>query len=419
MNPSFSSLGMRLQPPAIATLMNAALETPGVLSLAAGFTDSATLPVAEVGAAVVALAQRRGLPHHLQYGLNQGRPMLRELLAARTRQLDGGAPSQVAAEATIIGNGSQQLLYLAMQVLCDPGDIVLVERPTYFVFFEMLAGMGVRAVSLPVQADGTLDIAGIEVRLAELRASGDASRIKAVYVMSYFGNPSARSRTAGEKAALARVLAANDLLVPVLEDAAYRDLWFERPWPAPSVFAQPEWQAFPRMYLGTLTKPFATGLKTGYAHVSDASWLQRLLWLKGHHDFGSANFNQAVLETVLAGGDFDRHLGKLRVTYATKMKALSAALEEAGLRRLGWRWEEPAGGLYLWLEGPAGVDTAAGGSLWKACLAAGVLYVPGGLCLSDVPGARFARLSFGVLAPEALREAARRFAQGAAAIAPA
>ena len=124
---------------------------------------------------------------------------------------------------------------------------------------------------------------------------------------------------------------------------------------ARSVFALEAWDSFQRLYLGTLTKPFATGLKIGFAHASDAGLLDRMIWLKGHHDFGSAHFNQAVLEHVLEVGDFDAHLGELRPAYAAKMVCLNRALEAAGLRHLGWDWKVPDGGLYLWLRAPEGI----------------------------------------------------------------
>ena len=412
-DPSFSHLGNRLQPPAIAALMSAALADPGMLSLAAGFTDTATLPSAAVREAVEALGARPGPPEFLQYGANRGRDGLRRLLAARTAALDGLPAGAIDPERSLIGNGSQQLLHLAMQVLADPGDIVLVERPTYFVFMEMLAGLGVEAVGLPALADGALDLPACHELIAALAASPRRSRVKALYLMSYFGNPSGISRTEAEKVALAGMLAGAGLVVPVIEDAAYRDLGFAGAWPARSVLALEAFEAFPRLYLGTLTKPFATGLKIGYGHATDRAWFERMCWLKGHQDFGSANFTQAILEQVIGSGGLDRHVQGLRVTYEEKMRVLDTALESGGLRAAGWSWTRPEGGLYLWLRAPAGVDTDGEGPFWRACMAERVLYVPGSLCLPAPTDRRFVRLSYGVLAGAALAEAAARFCRAA------
>ncbi len=411
---SFSALGQRATPPIIARLMTAALENPRLLSLAAGFTDNATLPVETFGEAVAALTAPGASPELLQYGTNQGRPRLRQLLAERLAREEGHDPSWAEAGRLLVTNGSQQALYLAMQVLCDPGDIVLVDRPSYFVFLEMLRGLGLEARSLPVGADGRLDLAALDAKLTAWQRTGDTARIKAVYLVGYFSNPSGRSLEVDEKRGLARLLSAHRLVVPTIEDAAYRQMAFDGSAGAPSVLALEEWSAFPRLYAGTLTKPFATGLKVGYGYCTDDEWRSRMLHVKGHQDFGSANLNQAVLERVLGDGSFDRHLGRIRPAYARKMQVLHAALVEGGLQRLGWSWAQPQGGLYLWLQAPADADLGLDTAFYRACVGAGVLYVPGELCYGDVPAKNTARLTFGVLAEEDLREAARRFCYVAA-----
>lgn len=424
--PVLSALGGRARPPAITALMQTALETPGLLSLAAGFTDNATLPVAAVGEAFRELVAQAADAEFLQYGTNAGRPGLRAALAARVLAQDarGAAPeaSAVAARAaqTFVTNGSQQALYLAVQTLCEPGDIVLVDRPSYFVFLELLGGQGVEARSLPVDAKGRLDASALAELLRGMRASGERARLKAVYFVSWFSNPSGRTLDEGEKRELAGVLRAEDCVVPVIEDAAYRELGFD---PAaamaqPGVLGDPAWDAFPRLYTGTLTKPFATGLKVGYGMCDSASWRSAMLHVKGHHDFGTANFAQALLERALTGGAFETQLAVLRRAYREKRDALDAALRAGGLADLGWRWRKPEGGLYLWLEGPGDVDTGGEGEFCRACLSEGVLYVPGALCHGDRPPRNTARLSYGVLAPAALAEAGARFCRAARRVAP-
>jgi len=389
--------------------MSMALETPGLLSLAAGFTDNKTLPVGTVRDAVEALARSSADPETLQYGTNQGRPGLRRLLATKLAALEPTLDPEVLTRGTLVTNGSQQALYLAMQVLCDPGDIVLVDRPSYFVFLEMLAGLGVQARSLPLDDAGRIDGAALRQLLAAMEARGETKRLKAVYFVSYFSNPSARSLDEAEKIAVAEALGERDLIVPVLEDAAYRDLYFRQPYAARSVLSLPAWDAFPKFYLSTLTKSFATGLKVGYGFCSDRAWLEKMLHVKGHHDFGTANFSQAVFETVLANGGFEAQLARIRPAYEVKMRALHGTLLSEGLRDLGWSWPEPTGGIYLWLKTPPALDTSMNAAFCQACVREGVLYVPGDLCFGDEPPRHFARLSFGVLDEAALAVAARRF----------
>lgn len=407
----FSRLGERADPPVIARLMAMAIETPGLLSLAAGFTDNATLPVDFVGDAWVGLCANAQKTNNefLQYGTNSGRPALRRMLAERTARLDGLASGAATLErGTFITNGSQQALYLAMQVLCDPGDVVLVDRPSYFVFLEMLRGLGIEARSLPLDSANRIDAAALGRLLDALRSQN--RRVKAVYFVSYFCNPSARCLDEAEKSAIAETLASRGMRIPVIEDAAYRELYFKNEYTARSVFALPAWADFPKLYTSTLTKPFATGLKVGYGICTDEAWCKRMLHVKGHHDFGSANFNQAVMEQALSGGSYDRQLSRLRPAYHQKMLALHGTLKSTGLADRGWKWAEPAGGLYLWLEAPHGLDTGMDSAFCHECIKEGVLYVPGDLCFGDAPERNFIRLSFGVLGAADLAEAARRFA---------
>ena len=411
---AFSALGRRAAPPVIARLMSAALESRDLLSLAVGFTDNATLPVAPFGAAVAALTTEGQTSELLQYGTNQGRPGLRRQLAARLEREEGWPAGRADPERFFVTNGSQQALYLAMQALCDPGDIILVERPSYFVFLELLTGLGIEARSIPVDAAGALDLPALDRLLATMRRDGSAGRLKAVYLIGYFANPSGRSLAVAEKRGLARTLAAHGLYLPTIEDAAYRQMAFDGSAGAPSILALDEWAEFPRLYAGTLTKPFATGLKVGYGCCTDCEWLGRMLHLKGHHDFGTANFNQAVLERVLGDGTFDAHLALLRPSYERKMRVLHEALLAGGLAASGWRWTPPGGGLYLWLTAPEGLDLGIDSAFCRACLDAGVLYVPGALCFGDAPLRNTVRLSFGVLGEPELREAARRFCAVAA-----
>lgn len=403
-----SAIGQRARLPAVAALIQTALENPRLLSLAAGFTDNSTLPRAEFLAAAQALAARPGDPEYLNYGTTQGRPRLRRLLAERLRFWEPTLPADSLATRFFITTGSQQALYLAVQSLCDPGDIVLVDRPSYFAFLEVVTGLGARARSLPYDESGRLQVGELKKMLGKLKHSGEIARVKAVYLVSYFSNPSGRSLGESDKAALGRTLAEEGVIVPVIEDAAYRELYFDTPHPSRSVLTLPEWSGFPQLYAATLTKPFATGGKVGYAYCSDEAWLTQLIAIKGPHDFGSANYNQALFEEILGAGGFEAHVPKVRRGYQAKMLALHEALLAEGLRDLGWHWDIPGGGMYLWLRAPAGIDTGMHGEFCQACVQEGVLYVPGDMCFGDHPARHYIRASYGVLMPDQLREAAKR-----------
>jgi 2-aminoadipate transaminase len=406
---SFSRLSREIASPVIVDLMARALANPDLLSLAAGFTDNAALPRELVGRFAAELTQP-GLDNEpLQYGQNQGRQRLRELSCAAIATHPGERAGALDPRDMFITNGSQQALYLAVQAICDPGDIVLVEEPSYFVCLEMLKGLGLRSVGIPCGADGGILPDGLAARLQELDAAGERAKVKAIYLVSYFCNPSSRSLDADEKRAVAKALLDAGYQIPVIEDAAYRDLYFDTPHPAPSIISMPEFAPFPKLYLGTYTKPFATGLKIGYGYCTHAEWKKKILGIKGHQDFGSAHFTQAIIERVLDAGLYPEHLAGIQKHYKQKAHILDTALSEGGLREAGWNWASPKGGLILWLRAPKDMDLRMESDFCQRCIAQGVLYVPGDLCFPDGKPWHCARLSSGALPEAKLKEAGRRF----------
>ena len=406
---NYSQTGLRQTESDIARLMTLALERPNILSLAAGFTDTATLPLADV----TRIAQRIGQEDDkrcLQYGPNQGRPELREALSNRLveqDQLPNGRTYPI--ENSFIANGSQQALYLAVLTLCDPGDIILVEQPTYFVFLEMLRGLGVNAVSMPMLSSGEVDVDSLQALLSDFQKRRILSKVKAVYLVSYYANPTGRSIASAVKESLMKALEDYDGKIALIEDAAYRELYFESPHPAPSLLKDGSGRSVPIFYTTTLTKPFASGLKIGYAYCTESDWVARMLAVKGQQDFGSANYPQAILGLALTDGVFDAHISKVRSSYWKKMDTLDNALR-FHLEGAEWQWTRPQGGLYLWLKAPEGIETHFESRLCHDCLEHDVMYVPGDLCFADNARKDFIRLSFGVLDLPSLELAAERFA---------
>ncbi len=405
----FSRLGQEIASPIIVDLMARALANPNLLSLAAGFTDNVTLPRELVRRYATELTQEGLANEPLQYGHNQGRQRLRELSCNAIATHPGEKVQAFDPSSMFITNGSQQALYLSIQAICDPGDIVLVEEPSYFVCLEMLKGLGLRPLGIPCDDTGGVLADGLAERLKQLDVAGQRSKVKAIYLVSYFCNPSSRSLSASEKRAVAKVLLDAGYQIPVIEDAAYRELYFDAPHPAPSIISMPEFDPFPKLYLGTYTKPFATGLKIGYGYCTHSEWRDKILCIKGHQDFGSAHFTQAIIERVLDAGHYSGHLSGVQKHYARKAQILDRTLRESDLKDAGWNWATPKGGLILWLRAPAGTDLRMESNFCQGCIERGVLYVPGDLCFSSGKPWHCARLSSGALPEDKLREAAELF----------
>jgi len=406
----YSSLGQRQKESNIARLMATAIERRDLLSLAAGFTDTDTLPLEELTELALALGDA-GDKRVFQYGTNQGDEALRSLIANRVADQDHR--ESFDAGDCFVTNGSQQALYLAAQTLCDPGDIVLVEQPSYFVFLEMLQGLGIRAVGMPMREDGEVDVPAVGALLDRFEASGEIDLVKAVYLVSFFANPTGHSISEGCKKEVLELLSRRGPGIALLEDAAYRELYFDEAFAAPGALAlSKSFPKVPMLYSSTLTKPLAAGLKVGYGLCNDSDWLARMLAVKGQQDFGTAHYNQSLLKRALATDLLDRHLGALRQSYHAKMQALDRALESE-MSGLGWKWRRPGGGLYIWMEAPIGVDTGFESAFHALALDAGVMYVPGSLCFASEEPRNFARLSFGVLSLEEVERAGKRFAEAA------
>jgi 2-aminoadipate transaminase len=399
----------------ISDLMQRALAAPDLISLAAGFVDHASLPVeatARVAAEVLGdeVEGRRAL----QYGTTRGDHALRARLVGLLEE-DEGVPAGAFGDVlprTVVTGGSQQLLYLVAETLLDPGDIVLVESPTYFVFMGVLRSRGARAIGVATD-EGGLRLDALEATLAGLESRGELDRVKLIYTISEHSNPSGLSLAAdrrGPLVDLARRFSKRQRIF-ILEDSAYRGLTYEGIEP-PSVWRH-DAEGQTVILARTFSKTFSPGLKTGYG-VLPEPLAAAVLNLKGNHDFGSAHFNQQLLERVLAEGLYRPQVERLRAVYRRKRDAMLAALEEQfGASGGAVSWTRPKGGLYVWLTLPEGVDTGRDGALFARCLERGVLYVPGRYAFADEPGpapTNHARLTFGVTAEAGLAEGIRRLA---------
>jgi 2-aminoadipate transaminase len=411
-NSALSALANRTEPPPISWLIKTALARPKLISLAAGFTDNATLPT-EISRRLlneILRSPKTGRPA-LQYGTTAGEPDLRQLTATHLQRLDGGHDRAHSPEHVIITGGSQQLLYLTLEALCDEGDLILVEDPTYFVFLSILQSRGLKARGVKLERDG-LDMAHFEKVLTQLQQSGELRRVKALYLVTYFQNPTGATTSLAKKSAALKLLkkferAAGHPLY-LIEDAAYRELRFDHGADVPTALTLPA--ARERViYAGTYSKPFATGVRVGFGILPEPLFTA-VLRIKGNHDFGTANLLQHLLTRALATGAYDRHVAKVQKNYARKAHVMQRALAEHFPAAVEiWA---AAGGLYFWARLPANISTGVKSKLFQTALKNDVLYVPGELCYADDPSRRKPdhemRLSFGVASETDIRKGIKR-----------
>ena len=332
---------------------------PGVIELGFGEPDPALFPAAGLADACrSALAD--GGTVALPYGGNNGPTALRRRVAERLTDLEGTA---TRLDETLISGGNSQALDHLVTLFCRPGDVVLVERPTYSLALGILRDHPVAIEALAFDADG-LDVDALERRLVEARATGQTVRL--LYTIPTFHNPTGVSLSAARRRRLVEIAAAHKLLV--IEDDVYRELWYDAPAP-PSLWSI----ATPGtvLRLGSFAKTLAPGLRVGWVNAAPEQ-IERIA-TSGLNDSGGcpSQFAAVVVERFLASGSYDPHVAELRAAYTARRDVLAAALTE----RLptGCAFARPSGGFFIWVALPEGLRA---GDLLAAAEAAGVSYVP-------------------------------------------
>jgi 2-aminoadipate transaminase len=340
-------------------------EKPGIVSLAGGLPSPKTFPV-EAFAQACAKVLADDAQGALQYAASEGYAPLREAIAAML-------PWQVDPAQVLVTTGSQQGLDLLAKVLIDPDSKVLVETPTYLGALQAFAPMEPEVVGVASDELG--------VRVDDLAAKAERARF--VYLLPNFQNPTGRTMTEERRAAVCAVAARAGL--PIVEDNPYGDLWFDGP-PAPPLTARnPEGC----IYLGSFSKVLAPGLRLGFM-VAPKAVFPKLLQAKQAADLHTPGFNQRLVFEVMKDGFLDRHVPTIRALYRRQRDAMHAALARE-MQGLGVEFNKPAGGMFMWLRLPQGMDAV---QLLPHAVARNVAFVPGAPFYAGEGDARTLRLSF-------------------------
>ena len=400
----------------ISFLMQQGVENPNCISLAAGLVDFHTLPVEPVRAAsaqVLADAQRAQAA--LQYGTTPGSNILRQLLVEHLARLEGCTADALALDPDqlVLTTGSQQLLSLIGEILLDPQDICLVASPTYFVFLGTLNGLGANIMAVDTDEDGMKSDA-LEMQFEELDRQGLLQRVKLVYLVDYYENPSGVSLSETRRREILEIVQrwSKRQRIFILEDSAYRELRYDGP-ELPSIWGLDRSRETV-ILAQTFSKSFSPGLRVGFGVLPEAL-VAPACDRKGNEDFGSAHFNQRLLAEILQSGVYLNHVEHLQQNYRTKRDAMLSAADRYFSDLPGVSWVKPHGGLYVWMTVPRHIDTSFAGPLFPLATGkAGVMYVPGDFCFAGAPQTRpknHLRLSFGVQSVEGIDEGMRRLAE--------
>lgn len=312
-------------------------------------------------------------PLELNYGQRQGDARFRAALAAFLGDAEGAA---VDPDSLMLTGGISQALDFACARLARPGDVILVEEPSYPYAFPIFRDHGLEVVGVPVDGSG-LDVAALERLLT-------ARRPRLLYTIPAFHNPTGQVLDAARRDRLLALSREHGFVI--LADEVYQFLHHGTPPPASFGARCREGRV---ISFGSFSKIVAPGLRLGWIQAAP-DLLQHIL--AGGALVSGGNFNHFtshIVRQLLAGGELALLVARLRSSYAERAEAMDLALRRhlSGIAR----WTRPGGGYFFWLELPQGADAAA---LEPAARAAGTGFLPGGACSATGGLQHCLRLSF-------------------------
>ncbi len=352
-----------------------------IYSFAGGYPCAETFPLEDIREAMNEVMDTYGT-QSLQYGATQGIPELREAIAARY---------QVSIDRVQITSSSQQGIDVSTRILIDPGDVIITSSPTYLGALQSFRSYraDVRGVD---NRNRTIEEFKKDYETAIQRTLTDGKKVKFLYMIPDFQNPSGESLSLEERKVLVELAEQYDFLI--VEDSPYRDLRYEG-------------EVLPTMYslapdriihLGSFSKIIAPGFRLGWA-IAHPAILDKIYVCKQALDLCPPIFNQYVVTLLINNGVLDRNLKKTVALYRKKRDLLLCLLEK--YMPEGVTWTRPEGGLFLFLTMPVGFDAV---KFYDKALSAGVAYVAGAFFTSDGSKLNTMRLNFSFMSETRMEE---------------
>ena len=363
---------------------------PEVVSLAGGMPFVSALPMEQMADTVRRLILEKGAVA-LQYGSGQGEPVLREQITEVMAEVGIKAhPDDV-----VVTMGSQMALDLMVRVFCDPGDVVLVEAPSYVGALGVFRAYEAEVVHVAMDEQGLNPVA-LQEAIDAVRAQGKT--IKLIYTIPSYHNPGGISQGPDRRHDVLEVAKKNHILL--LEDDPYGLLGFDGEVPR-AIRAD---DADNVVYLGSFSKTIASGLRVGWALAPHAI-REKLVIAAESAILCPSNFAQMTVSSYLETQPWRDNIKVFRELYRERRDALLDSMKV--LMPDGTTWTTPNGGFYSWLTLPEGVDAKA---MLPRAVTALVAYVPGTGFYVNGEGRREMRLSYCYPTPERIKEGVGRLA---------
>ncbi|HYK01995.1 MAG TPA: PLP-dependent aminotransferase family protein [Thermoanaerobaculia bacterium] len=384
----FSRDANNLRPSAIRAFAKL-INDPNIISFAGGVPNPETFPaerIAEISQQVI--RERRSTA--LQYGPTRGLPRLCESIAAICR---ARGIVDCSADDVLTTTGSQQALDLIAHTLLDPGDVVAVELPTYIGGSASFFARSAELAGVAQDDEGIVP--------ESLRELASSRRIKLLYTIPNFQNPSGRLMTRARRAAVLQLAEEFDFLV--IEDDPYGELVYVD---GADTLAMKSRDAEGRvLYLGSFSKVLAPGLRCGWITAAKPL-LEKLEIAKQAADLCSGMLDQSIVDELIANGELAPQIQRVRAFYRGKRGILIEELERHFTGKA--QWTSADGGLFTFVTMHDGVDTA---TRINDAVANGVAYIPGGPFFVDGSGANTMRLTFAKESDDRIREGVARLAR--------
>ncbi len=364
------------------------LGKPGMISFAGGNPSNNALEPERIGELAQEALERYGT-NLLQYGGTEGLNGLRSGIAAYLRDT---AQVRCTAENILPVQGSSQAFDLLLKALINPGDVILVESPTFLGAIQAMRIYQARLISMPMDEDGVI-IEAVEELVKKHHP-------KMMYIIPTFQNPTGRTLALDRRQALAAMAGKYGFVIA--EDDPYRDLRYEgEPLASISSFDEEGWV----VYMSSFSKYIAPGLRVGAAAVPDGRLLRKMVIGKQSADVHSPLITQAIVELYLEKGLLPEHLKRICGEYRMQMEAM---LDGFVHFPEGTRHTRPQGGLFVWAQLPEGMDAS---TALERAIARNVAYVPGAHFYPEGGHGNTLRLNFSMQPVDIIREGMRRLGE--------
>ncbi|MFM7500769.1 MAG: PLP-dependent aminotransferase family protein [Actinomycetota bacterium] len=372
-----------MKPSEIRSLF-AVASRPEIVSLAGGMPNLSAIPMDMMAGIVETLIKDHG-QEALQYGSGQGHPQLREQICD-VMALEGikANPNDV-----LVTTGSQQALDLISRIFIDPGDVVLVEAPSYVGALGTFAQYEASVVHVEMDENGLIPEA-LRQAIKTLRYQG--RRIKFLYLIPNYQNPAGVLLPADRRTEILDICRSEKIFI--VEDNPYGLLGFDRP--SPNAMRAEDSENV--IYLGSFSKTIVPGFRIGWALVPQ-SLKEKLVIASESSILCPSNFSQMAIASYLANQPWREQIASFCALYKVRRDAMLSALDayfpKAAI------WTKPAGGFYVWITLPPEIDTKA---MVPRAIAAKVAYVPGTAFYADGFGSWSLRLSYCYPTPERITQ---------------